>query len=217
MESTSSGGSLEETAQPHGPLARQLPDEIISEILTPLLEYSDELFSDYSRKALLEPGYSSSNYLRVCKAWFCVWDKLQRFHFPYIATVGRAFYPHPILNTRAEALAFALVKSSGLENLNMCEGDGLPANIRQMVDVPSLKFLHFILPPTDRVGDWMDDWCRIRDDARTEVNSDPRLNALVSYADPPSTTIDPSRSLSQPRLRLASEDPAAARCSISRN
>ncbi|KAJ7836969.1 hypothetical protein B0H13DRAFT_2288029 [Mycena leptocephala] len=213
MESTSSGGSLEETAQPPGQfrLARQLPDEIISEILTPLLEYSDELFSDYSGKALLEPGYSSSNYLRVCKAWLCVWDKLQTFHFPYIATVGRVFYPHPVLSARAEALALALVKSPSLENLSMCEGDGLPAYIRQMVDVPSLKSLHFIPPPTDRVGDWMDHWCRIRDGIRIEVNSDPKLNALVTYADSPSTTIDPSRSLSQPRLRLASEDPAAAR------
>jgi hypothetical protein len=95
------------------------------------------------------------------------------------------FYPHPVLNERAEALALALVKSPSLENLSMCEGDGLPAYIRQIFDVPSLKSLRFIPPPTDRVGDWMDNWCRIRDGIRTEVNGDPRLNALVTYADPP--------------------------------
>ncbi|KAJ7909477.1 hypothetical protein B0H13DRAFT_2491976 [Mycena leptocephala] len=315
--------------------ATQLPDDIISEILTHLLEYSDELFSDYSGKALLEPSYSSSNYLRVCKAWLCVstpllykvvilrttaqaevlkgvvqsnkefglfirklrveggfgdsmhtilkyapnitdlfltldiwgtddtqglcsglplisphriiavdaiensneeksyrspnrpatqllealvelipqWDKLETFYFPYIATVGRVFHPHPVLTARAEALASALARSPSLENLSMCEGDGLPAYIRQLVDVPSLQSLRFV-PPNDRVDDWtLGHLCRIRDGIRSELNSDPRLNALVTYADLPQTITDPSRfrSLSQPRLRLASEDPAAAR------
>ncbi|KAJ7660840.1 hypothetical protein DFH06DRAFT_380688 [Mycena polygramma] len=52
--------------------ANRVPDELISEILTPLLKHSDEVFSDRSEKALLDPGYSSSTYLLVCKAWFRV-------------------------------------------------------------------------------------------------------------------------------------------------
>ncbi|KAJ7616327.1 hypothetical protein DFH06DRAFT_907636, partial [Mycena polygramma] len=53
--------------------ANQVPYEIISEILSPLLKHSDEVFSDRSEKAFLEPpGYSSSTYLLVCKAWLRV-------------------------------------------------------------------------------------------------------------------------------------------------
>ncbi|KAJ7213182.1 hypothetical protein GGX14DRAFT_446510 [Mycena pura] len=49
-----------------------VPEEILSEILTPLLKHPDAVFSDRSQKALLEPGYSSATYLLVCKAWFRV-------------------------------------------------------------------------------------------------------------------------------------------------
>ncbi|KAJ6495957.1 hypothetical protein DFH09DRAFT_1205155 [Mycena vulgaris] len=50
-------------------MANRAPDEIISEILSPLLKHSDEVFSDASEKPLVKPGYSSSTYLLVCKAW----------------------------------------------------------------------------------------------------------------------------------------------------
>jgi hypothetical protein len=49
--------------------ANQVPDEILSQILTPLLEHPDEVFRDQSAKPLLDPGFSSSSYLLVCKAW----------------------------------------------------------------------------------------------------------------------------------------------------
>ncbi|KAJ6469141.1 hypothetical protein C8R47DRAFT_1150524 [Mycena vitilis] len=53
--------------------ANQVPYEIISEIISPLLKHSDEAFSDRSEKAFLEPpSYSSSTYLLVCKAWLRV-------------------------------------------------------------------------------------------------------------------------------------------------
>ncbi|KAJ7159559.1 hypothetical protein C8R46DRAFT_906269 [Mycena filopes] len=52
--------------------ANQVPDELISEILSPLLKHSDEVFSEPSEKALLQPGYSSSTYLMVCKSWLRV-------------------------------------------------------------------------------------------------------------------------------------------------
>ncbi|KAK7049177.1 F-box domain-containing protein [Favolaschia claudopus] len=46
-----------------------IPDEILSEILTPLLQLSDDVFDDRRSKPLLAPGFSSSTYLLVCKAW----------------------------------------------------------------------------------------------------------------------------------------------------
>ncbi|KAJ7152473.1 hypothetical protein C8R46DRAFT_1007092 [Mycena filopes] len=52
--------------------ANQVPDELISEILSPLLKHSDEVFSERSEKALLQPGYSCSTYLMVCKSWLRV-------------------------------------------------------------------------------------------------------------------------------------------------
>ncbi|KAJ7649506.1 hypothetical protein DFH06DRAFT_1475870 [Mycena polygramma] len=82
------------------PAANRIPDELISEILSPLLKHSDKVFSELglppvtvstvlrhpchgcrarpvkdflvSFTALLEPGYSSSTYLLVCKAWLRV-------------------------------------------------------------------------------------------------------------------------------------------------
>ncbi|KAJ6569238.1 hypothetical protein B0H19DRAFT_1232141 [Mycena capillaripes] len=54
------------------PAANHVPDEVISKILTPLLKHPDDLFSDRSEKALLEPGYSSAMYLLICKAWLRV-------------------------------------------------------------------------------------------------------------------------------------------------
>ncbi|KAJ7432459.1 hypothetical protein B0H11DRAFT_808902 [Mycena galericulata] len=49
-----------------------IPDEILAEILSPLLEVPDAVFSDTKEKPLLAPGYSSSTYLLVCKAWLRV-------------------------------------------------------------------------------------------------------------------------------------------------
>ncbi|KAJ7481427.1 hypothetical protein B0H11DRAFT_2193552 [Mycena galericulata] len=53
-------------------MADRIPDEIISEILSPLLKHPDEVFSSTSEKPLLSPGYSSSTYLLVCKSWLRV-------------------------------------------------------------------------------------------------------------------------------------------------
>ncbi|KAJ7719243.1 hypothetical protein DFH07DRAFT_315194, partial [Mycena maculata] len=52
-------------------LAPHIPDEIVSEIVSPLLKYSDEVFSDTSEKPL-RSQYSSSTYLLVCKSWLRV-------------------------------------------------------------------------------------------------------------------------------------------------
>ncbi|KAJ7744156.1 hypothetical protein B0H16DRAFT_995082 [Mycena metata] len=71
--------------------ANQVPDEIISEILSPLLKLSDEVFSERSEKVLLDPGYSCSTYLLVCKAWLRVSTPL--------------LYNVVILRTTAQAVA----------------------------------------------------------------------------------------------------------------
>ncbi|KAJ7156533.1 hypothetical protein C8R43DRAFT_998268 [Mycena crocata] len=49
--------------------ASQIPYEIISEILSPLLKPSDEVFSNPLEKPFVDPGYSTSSYLLVSKAW----------------------------------------------------------------------------------------------------------------------------------------------------
>ncbi|KAJ7441528.1 hypothetical protein B0H11DRAFT_1882404 [Mycena galericulata] len=57
-------------------MAENLPDELLSEILTPALKVSDEMFSDTSRISPFSPnstsGHSSSALLLVCKAWLRV-------------------------------------------------------------------------------------------------------------------------------------------------
>ncbi|KAJ7159493.1 hypothetical protein C8R46DRAFT_1001750 [Mycena filopes] len=75
--------------------ANQAPDEIISEIISPLLRHPDEAFSKHPEEALLEAGYSSSTYLLVCKAWL-------RVSTPLLYTVV-------ILRTTAQAVALAKV------------------------------------------------------------------------------------------------------------
>ncbi|KAJ6456245.1 hypothetical protein C8R47DRAFT_1082522 [Mycena vitilis] len=79
--------------------ASRVPDELVSEILSPLLKHSDEVFSDRVVQPLLEPGYSSSTYLLVCKDWLRVSTPL--------------LYNVVILRTtpQAEALEFALQSS----------------------------------------------------------------------------------------------------------
>ncbi|KAJ7270667.1 hypothetical protein B0H12DRAFT_1044377 [Mycena haematopus] len=54
------------------PAANRVPDEIVSEILTPLLKHSDEVFCDQSQKPLLDPDHSASRYLLVSKSWLRV-------------------------------------------------------------------------------------------------------------------------------------------------
>ncbi|KAJ7223491.1 hypothetical protein GGX14DRAFT_658293 [Mycena pura] len=78
--------------------AGRVPDEIVSEILTPLLKHADEAFSDTSEKPFLAPGYSSSSYLLVCKAWLRVSTPL--------------LYKVVILRTTSQALALAKVLKS---------------------------------------------------------------------------------------------------------
>ncbi|KAJ7744133.1 hypothetical protein B0H16DRAFT_994746 [Mycena metata] len=76
--------------------ANQVPDEIISEILSPLLKHpGDKAFSERSPKVLLDPGYSSSTYLLVCKAWLRVSTPL--------------LYNVVILRTTAQAVALQKV------------------------------------------------------------------------------------------------------------
>ncbi|KAK7006816.1 hypothetical protein R3P38DRAFT_2555040 [Favolaschia claudopus] len=43
--------------------------EVITGILAPLLHVPDEVFSTSTMELLLNPEYSSSRYLLVCKAW----------------------------------------------------------------------------------------------------------------------------------------------------
>lgn len=70
-------------------MADRAPDEIISEILSPLLKHSDEVFSDTSEKSLVIPGFSSSAYLLVCKAWLRVSTPLL-YNVVILRTTGQA-------------------------------------------------------------------------------------------------------------------------------
>ncbi|KAJ7151715.1 hypothetical protein C8R46DRAFT_1122897 [Mycena filopes] len=74
-----------------------LPDEIVSEILSPALKISDEIFSDNtSTSPFASSGLSTSAYLLVCKAWLRVATPLL-----YNVVVLRS-------KAQAEALAAAL-------------------------------------------------------------------------------------------------------------
>ncbi|KAJ6509137.1 hypothetical protein DFH09DRAFT_999999 [Mycena vulgaris] len=81
-------------------MANQAPDEIVSEILSPLLKHSDDVFSDVSEKPLVS-GYSSSTYLLVCKAWLRVSTPL--------------LYNVVILRTTAQAAALEQVLTANPE------------------------------------------------------------------------------------------------------
>ncbi|KAJ6535047.1 hypothetical protein B0H19DRAFT_1184787 [Mycena capillaripes] len=82
------------------PAASRIPDEIVSEILTPLLKHPDKVFSDRSEQPLLA-RYSSSTYLLVCKAWLRVSTPL--------------LYNVVILRTTAQAEALQTVLKSNKE------------------------------------------------------------------------------------------------------
>ncbi|KAF7334508.1 F-box domain-containing protein [Mycena venus] len=79
----------------------RIPDEIVSEILTPLLKHPDKVFADRSEQPLLAPGYSSSTYLLVCKVWLRVSTPL--------------LYNVVILRTTAQAEALQTVLQSNKE------------------------------------------------------------------------------------------------------
>ncbi|KAJ7495054.1 hypothetical protein FB451DRAFT_1076827 [Mycena latifolia] len=88
-------------------MAVSLPDEIISEILTPVLRVSDDLFSDISTKTSPFASYtnneeSNSAILLVCKAWLRVATPLL-----YHVVVLRS-------TPQAQALDAALKKDQGL-------------------------------------------------------------------------------------------------------
>ncbi|KAJ7159491.1 hypothetical protein C8R46DRAFT_1108424 [Mycena filopes] len=73
----------------------RVPDEMLLEIISPLLKHPDKVFSHRSEQALSEPGYSSSTYLLVCKTWL-------RVSTPLLHNVV-------ILRTTAQAIALEKV------------------------------------------------------------------------------------------------------------
>lgn len=81
--------------------SNRIPDEIISEILTPLLKHPDEVFSDRSMKPLLAPGYSSSTYLLVCKAWLRVSTPLL-YNVVILRTTAQAEVLQTVLKSNKE-------------------------------------------------------------------------------------------------------------------
>ncbi|KAJ6608283.1 hypothetical protein B0H10DRAFT_2068288 [Mycena sp. CBHHK59/15] len=75
-----------------------VPDEILSEIISPLLKLSDEVFSDNREKPLLNPGYSSSTYLLVCKDWLRVSTPLL-YHTVMLRTTAQTDVIAAVLRT----------------------------------------------------------------------------------------------------------------------
>jgi hypothetical protein len=67
----------------------RVPDEIVSEILTPLLNHSDEVFCDQSEKPLLDPDHSASRYLLVSKSWLRVSTPLL-YNVVFLRTTAQA-------------------------------------------------------------------------------------------------------------------------------
>ncbi|KAK6966837.1 hypothetical protein R3P38DRAFT_3152204 [Favolaschia claudopus] len=78
-----------------------IPDEILSEILAPLLQLSDDIFDDRRSKPLLAPAFSSSTYLLVCKPWLRIATPL--------------LYSVVLLRTTAQAAALEAVLESNEE------------------------------------------------------------------------------------------------------
>ncbi|KAF8215044.1 hypothetical protein K438DRAFT_1705513 [Mycena galopus ATCC 62051] len=125
--------------------ANRVPDEIVSEILTPLLKHPDEVFSDRStEKPLLAPGYSSSTYLLVCKAWLRVSTPL--------------LYNVVILRTTAQAEALQTVLKSNKEfgpfikklRVEGGFGNAMQTILKCALNITDL-FLTFILWGSDNV------------------------------------------------------------------
>jgi hypothetical protein len=79
-----------------------LPDEIISEILSPALKVSDEIFSDTSKVSpFAKYSESTSAYLLVCKSWLRVSTPL--------------LYNVVILRSKAQAKALSLALARNKE------------------------------------------------------------------------------------------------------
>jgi hypothetical protein len=79
-----------------------LPDEIISEILSPVLKVSDEIFSDTSKVSpFAKYSESTSAYLLVCKSWLRVSTPL--------------LYNVVILRSKAQAKALSLALARNKE------------------------------------------------------------------------------------------------------
>ncbi|KAF7373610.1 F-box domain-containing protein [Mycena sanguinolenta] len=83
------------------PAANRIPDEIVSEILTPLLKHSDEVFRDQSAKPLLDPDHSASRYLLVCKSWLRVSTPLL-YNVVILRTTAQAEALQAVLKTNKE-------------------------------------------------------------------------------------------------------------------
>ncbi|KAF7373611.1 F-box domain-containing protein [Mycena sanguinolenta] len=83
------------------PAANRIPDEIVSEILTPLLKHSDEVFRDQSEKALLDPDHSASRYLLVSKSWLRVSTPLL-YNVVILRTTAQAEALQTVLKTNKE-------------------------------------------------------------------------------------------------------------------
>ncbi|KAJ7156534.1 hypothetical protein C8R43DRAFT_998271 [Mycena crocata] len=81
--------------------ANQIPDEIISEILSPLLKHSDAAFSEPLEKPFVDPGYSASSYLLVSRAWFHVSTPLL-YSVVILRTVGQAQALERVLESNKE-------------------------------------------------------------------------------------------------------------------
>ncbi|KAJ7849360.1 hypothetical protein B0H14DRAFT_2765474 [Mycena olivaceomarginata] len=81
--------------------ANRVPDEIVSEILSPLLKHSDEVFCDQSEKPLLDPDHSASRYLLVCKSWLRVSTPLL-YNVVILRTTAQAETLQAVLKTNKE-------------------------------------------------------------------------------------------------------------------
>ncbi|KAF8193913.1 hypothetical protein K438DRAFT_1674476 [Mycena galopus ATCC 62051] len=78
--------------------ANRVPDEIVSEILTPLLTHSDDVFRDQAQKPLLDPDHSASRYLLVSKSWLRVSTPLL-YNVVILRTTAQAKALHAVLET----------------------------------------------------------------------------------------------------------------------
>ncbi|KAJ7354342.1 hypothetical protein DFH08DRAFT_641056, partial [Mycena albidolilacea] len=115
--------------------ANRVPDEIVSEILTPLLKHSDEMFCDLSEKPLLDPDHSALRYL-ICKLWLRVSTPL--------------LYNVVILRTtaQAEALQVALksIKDLGLFVKKLCIESGFGNAMHTILQcAPNISNLYLTL------------------------------------------------------------------------
>ncbi|KAJ6500839.1 hypothetical protein C8R45DRAFT_1071358 [Mycena sanguinolenta] len=123
-----------------------LPDEIISEILSPALKVPDELFRDNSRVSpFAKNSESASAYLLVCKSWLRVATPL--------------LYHTVILRSKAQAKALSIVLAGNKElgrfikKLRLEGGYGPPMHIVLKCS-PNISdlFLSFIIYSSDNTS-----------------------------------------------------------------